>query len=122
MSFIENLERTALRTHMRREMKLARRKKENEKANVLQTLLSDKEMFDTAYYAVKSDGRIFGDDEKRRPLLELLQLLIDNSDTILEILLRILPYIVSGEGPALSMPPQIDEEDEEDEEDEATNG
>ena len=112
MSFIENLEKIALRTHMRREMRNAKRRHQKEAEKAYSTFLADQMMFDTAYYALKSDGKIFSEDDKRRPLLELLQFLIDNSDTILEILLRLLPYIITGEGSQLAMQEVPEEEPE----------
>lgn len=93
---MENMQKLALRIHFRRQMNIARRKRRYDEQKTYSSLLADRDMFDAAFYAIKSENVVFGEDDIRRPLIDLLQFLVDNSDKILEILLRLLPLIISG--------------------------
>ncbi|MBK9284988.1 MAG: hypothetical protein IPM51_11835 [Sphingobacteriaceae bacterium] len=92
----ERIEKLALRAHFRRQMNKAERAKETNIRKIYSGLLADGDHFEVAYETLKSENVVFGSDEPRRPFLEILQLLIDNSDKILEILIRLLPYIITS--------------------------
>lgn len=97
MSFmIDGTKRLAFRIHLRREMNIARRKKDNETAKAISAVLADQDYFEAAYQACCEKLADMGDDTQRRPLMDLLQFLVDNREAILDIILMILPLIIAG--------------------------